>query len=125
MSISTPITSRNSLLTAVSVSMYTATQPFFCVESNKWAPTKDLQLDSSPFISVIRPIAIPPFGLLEIAKSNIDEPVEIKSVTSVGVSSEPSRKYADVIVPKGGKNQIAIDIIQAKIDKLINNKQQK
>lgn len=35
---------------------------------------------------------------------------------------EPSRKYADVIVPKGGKNQIAIDIIQAKIAKLIDNK---
>ena len=35
---------------------------------------------------------------------------------------EPSRKYADVIVPKGGKNLIAIDIIQAKIAKLIDNK---
>lgn len=33
---------------------------------------------------------------------------------------EPSRKYADVIVPKGGKNHIVIDIIQAKIEKLIS-----
>lgn len=35
---------------------------------------------------------------------------------------EPSRKHADVIVPKGGKNHIAIDIIQAKIAKLISQK---
>lgn len=32
---------------------------------------------------------------------------------------EPSRKYSDIIIPKGGKNEIAIDIIQAKLDKLI------
>ncbi len=36
---------------------------------------------------------------------------------------EPSRKYADVIVPKGGKNEIAVDIIQVKIDKLIRDKE--
>lgn len=35
---------------------------------------------------------------------------------------EPSRTYSDVIVPKGGKNHIAIDIIQAKIAKLIGKK---
>ena len=35
---------------------------------------------------------------------------------------EPSRKHADIIVPKEGKNEIAVDIIQAKIDKLIKNK---
>ena len=35
---------------------------------------------------------------------------------------EPSRKHADIIVPKGGKNHIAIDIIQAKIAKLISQK---
>ena len=35
---------------------------------------------------------------------------------------EPSRKYADIIVPKGGKNKIAVDIIRAKIAKLIDNK---
>lgn len=38
---------------------------------------------------------------------------------------EPSKKYADVIVPKGGKNRIAIDIIQSKIAKLINQKSYK
>lgn len=31
---------------------------------------------------------------------------------------EPSKQYADIIVPKGGKNKIAIDILKAKIDKL-------
>jgi uridine kinase len=36
---------------------------------------------------------------------------------------EPSRKYADIIVPKGGKNQIAIEVIQAKIGKLIQDKE--
>ena len=34
---------------------------------------------------------------------------------------KPSRKYSDIVVPKGGKNKVAIDIIQAKIDKLIKN----
>jgi len=33
---------------------------------------------------------------------------------------EPSRKHADIIVPKGGKNHIAIDVIKAKIAQLIN-----
>ena len=32
---------------------------------------------------------------------------------------EPSREYADIIVPEGGKNQIAIDIMRAKIEKLL------
>ena len=32
---------------------------------------------------------------------------------------KPSREYSDIIIPKGGKNEIAIDIVQAKIDKLI------
>ncbi|WPX96193.1 uridine kinase [Candidatus Bandiella euplotis] len=35
---------------------------------------------------------------------------------------EPSRKYADIIVPKGGKNKVAIEVIQAKIGELIQNK---
>ncbi|NRA73215.1 MAG: uridine kinase [Rickettsiales bacterium] len=35
---------------------------------------------------------------------------------------KPSRKYADVIVPAGGKNQIAINIMRAKIEKLIEEK---
>ncbi|MPW30880.1 uridine kinase [Agarivorans sp. B2Z047] len=32
---------------------------------------------------------------------------------------EPSKQYADVIVPRGGKNRIAIDIINAKIRDLL------
>ncbi|MGY5449482.1 uridine kinase [Agarivorans sp. MS3-6] len=32
---------------------------------------------------------------------------------------EPSKQYADVIVPRGGKNRIAIDIINAKIRHLL------
>lgn len=32
---------------------------------------------------------------------------------------EPSKRYADIIVPHGGKNIIAIDIIKSKIEKLL------
>jgi len=32
---------------------------------------------------------------------------------------EPSKRYADLIIPHGGKNVIAIDIIQSKIEKLL------
>ena len=32
---------------------------------------------------------------------------------------EPSKKYADIIIPKGGKNLIAIDIIKTKIEDLL------
>ena len=32
---------------------------------------------------------------------------------------EPSRMYADLIIPRGGKNQIAIDLIKTKISSLI------
>jgi len=35
---------------------------------------------------------------------------------------EPSKRYADIIIPHGGKNVIAIDIIQAKIEKLLSRK---
>jgi uridine kinase len=28
---------------------------------------------------------------------------------------DPSKQYADIIVPRGGKNRIAIDILKAKI----------
>ncbi|OGB61810.1 MAG: uridine kinase [Caldithrix sp. RBG_13_44_9] len=35
---------------------------------------------------------------------------------------EPSKRYADIIIPHGGKNVIAIDIIQAKIEKLLSTK---
>jgi uridine kinase len=34
---------------------------------------------------------------------------------------EPSKRYADVIVPRGGENKIAIDMITAKMRELLNN----
>jgi uridine kinase len=34
---------------------------------------------------------------------------------------EPSKRYADVIVPRGGENQIAIDMITAKMRELLND----
>ncbi len=32
---------------------------------------------------------------------------------------EPSKKYADIIVPRGGANKIAIEVIQAKMRELL------
>jgi uridine kinase len=32
---------------------------------------------------------------------------------------EPSKQYADIIVPRGGKNRIAIDILKAKINQYL------
>jgi len=32
---------------------------------------------------------------------------------------EPSKKYADVIVPEGGYNTIAVDLILSKLNQLI------
>jgi uridine kinase len=32
---------------------------------------------------------------------------------------EPSKQYADIIVPRGGKNRIAIDVLKAHIAKLL------
>lgn len=34
---------------------------------------------------------------------------------------EPSKRHADIIVPKGGKNRIAIDMIKAKLNELLNS----
>lgn len=34
---------------------------------------------------------------------------------------EPAKRYADIIIPHGGKNVIAIDIIQAKIENLLQD----
>jgi len=34
---------------------------------------------------------------------------------------EPSKRYADIIVPHGGKNRIAIEVIQAKMKELLNS----
>ena len=33
---------------------------------------------------------------------------------------EPSKRYADVIVPRGGENRIAIDLIKAKMRELLS-----
>lgn len=33
---------------------------------------------------------------------------------------EPSKQYADIIVPKGGKNRIAINMLKAQILQLLN-----
>lgn len=37
---------------------------------------------------------------------------------------ESSKEHADLIVPQGGKNRIAIDVIQAKLKELLNHDQQ-
>jgi uridine kinase len=34
---------------------------------------------------------------------------------------EPSKRYADIIVPRGGENRIAIDMIKAKMRELLND----
>ncbi|MDO8953394.1 MAG: uridine kinase [Gammaproteobacteria bacterium] len=34
---------------------------------------------------------------------------------------EPSKRYADIIVPHGGRNRIAIEVIQAKMKELLNH----
>lgn len=33
---------------------------------------------------------------------------------------EPSKRYADVIIPEGGKNEVAIDLLNTKISSIIN-----
>jgi len=33
---------------------------------------------------------------------------------------EPTKKYADLIVPEGGKNQVAIDILTAKVNEIVH-----
>jgi uridine kinase len=33
---------------------------------------------------------------------------------------EPAKRYADIIIPQGGKNAVAIDILTAKIKSLLN-----
>lgn len=34
---------------------------------------------------------------------------------------EPSKRYADIIVPRGGENRIALEMIKAKMKELLNN----
>ena len=38
---------------------------------------------------------------------------------------EPTKKYADIIIPGGGKNKVAVDILRTKIMTLIINNQNK
>ena len=33
---------------------------------------------------------------------------------------EPSKRYADVIIPRGGRNQVAIDMVLARVQSLLN-----
>ncbi|WP_412062136.1 uridine kinase [Rubrivirga sp. IMCC45206] len=33
---------------------------------------------------------------------------------------EPSKRYADVIIPRGGQNQVAIDMVLARVDSLLD-----
>lgn len=35
---------------------------------------------------------------------------------------EPSKRYADIIIPQGGHNRVAIDVIAATVDKALNRK---
>ena len=32
--------------------------------------------------------------------------------------AEPSKRYADVIIPEGGRNQVALDIVVARLETL-------
>ena len=34
---------------------------------------------------------------------------------------EPTKKYADIIIPEGGQNRVAIDIIRTKITSILLN----
>ena len=34
---------------------------------------------------------------------------------------EPSKRYADIIIPEGGHNQVAIDLLRSKINSIINH----
>ena len=35
---------------------------------------------------------------------------------------EPSKKYADLIIPEGGSNEVAIDLLASKINTILNTK---
>ena len=37
---------------------------------------------------------------------------------------EPSKRYADIIIPQGGHNRVAIDVISATIEKALNQSKQ-
>ena len=36
---------------------------------------------------------------------------------------EPSKRYADIIIPEGGHNAVAVDILFAKIDSIVKNRE--
>jgi uridine kinase len=36
---------------------------------------------------------------------------------------EPSKRYADVIIPEGGHNEVAIDMVAARLRALVNDAQ--
>ena len=91
--ISTPIASKNSLLTALSVSIITATPLACCVDASACAANKLFPDCSNPFNSIILPIGNPPLGLLDIAISSIALPVEIHPNTFEGVPSS-DKKWA-------------------------------
>ena len=38
---------------------------------------------------------------------------------------EPSKRYADIIIPQGGHNKVAIDIISATVEKALREKRGK
>ncbi|HCC5233251.1 TPA: uridine kinase, partial [Escherichia coli] len=35
---------------------------------------------------------------------------------------EPTKRYADIIVPEGGENHVAIDLITTKVASFLNHK---
>lgn len=37
---------------------------------------------------------------------------------------EPSKRYADIIIPQGGHNKVAIDVISATIEKSLNTERE-
>ena len=34
---------------------------------------------------------------------------------------EPSKRYADIIIPEGGSNSVAIDLLKTKINSIVNH----
>ena len=36
--------------------------------------------------------------------------------------TEPTKKYADIIIPEGGHNKVAIDILIAKMQQILSEK---
>ena len=35
--------------------------------------------------------------------------------------TEPTKRYADIIIPEGGQNKVAIDIMVSKITQILQN----